>query len=123
MATTAAFYSASDPGPLGQRFCLWHASSAQAPRALVVHVQAFAEEMNKSRRMAALQARAQAGADCAVLQFDFLGCGDSAGEFSDATWRAWVDDVLAAVNLGRLRQADTWPGAAAVPLWLWGQRA
>lgn len=123
MAATEAFYSAFQPGPLGQRLCLWHASPAQAPRALVVHVHAFAEEMNKSRRMAALQARALAAAGCGVLQFDLLGCGDSAGEFSDATWHAWAGDVVAAVALARQRQADTWPGAAAVPLWLWGQRA
>jgi exosortase A-associated hydrolase 2 len=53
----------------------------------------FAEELNKSRRMVALAARAFALRGWAVLQFDLLGCGDSAGDFADATWLAWLDDV------------------------------
>ena len=52
--------------------------------------------MNKSRRMAALQARALAAAGFDVLQMDLLGCGDSSGDFGDATWSAWVDDVVVA---------------------------
>lgn len=123
MATTEVFYSAVQPGPLGQRFCLWHADAAQAPRALLVHVHAFAEEMNKSRRMVALQSRALAAAGCAVWRMDLLGCGDSGGEFSDATWAAWVEDVLASVALARARFSATWPNAEAPELWLWGQRA
>ena len=123
MAATEAFYSAFQPGPLGQRFCLWHADPAHAPGALVVHVHAFAEEMNKSRRMAALQSRALAAAGCAVLQFDLLGCGDSAGEFSDASWDAWLGDVAGAVALARQRHAAWWPTSPSPQLWLWGQRA
>ena len=123
MAATEAFYTAVQPGPLGQRFCLWHADATQAPRALLVHVHAFAEEMNKSRRMVALQSRALAAAGCAVFRMDLLGCGDSAGEFSDATWAAWLADVAAAITLAREHHAATWPGAAEPALWLWGQRA
>ncbi|HZF80788.1 MAG TPA: hydrolase 2, exosortase A system-associated, partial [Rubrivivax sp.] len=52
--------------------------------------------MNKSRRMAALQARALAAAGFDVLQMDLLGCGDSSGDFGDASWAAWVDDVVVA---------------------------
>lgn len=123
MAAPEAFYTAFQSGPLGQRFCIWHADMAQAAQVLVVHVHAFAEEMNKSRRMAALQARALAASGCAVLQFDLLGCGDSAGEFSDASWNAWLDDVAAAVVLAKQRHADTWPSASPPVLWLWAQRA
>ncbi len=54
--------------------------------------------MNKSRRMAALQARALSEAGISVLQIDLLGCGDSAGDFGDATWALWVDDVVAAAR-------------------------
>jgi exosortase A-associated hydrolase 2 len=85
-------------------------------RALVVHVHPFAEEMNKSRRMAALQARALAQAGYAVLQIDLRGCGDSAGEFEDAAWSDWVDDVRLACRW----LAERHPG---LPLWLWGLRA
>jgi exosortase A-associated hydrolase 2 len=81
----------------------------------VLYVHPFAEEMNKSRRMAALQARAMAAAGYAVLQLDLLGCGDSGGDFAEATWPAWMDDV----HRG-LRWLD---GHAEGPLWLWGLRA
>ena len=77
----------------------------------MVYVHAFAEEMNKSRRMAALQARALAAHGYAVLQVDLYGCGDSAGEFGDARWEIWARDVRAAVD--QLRNRFT----ARVSLW------
>lgn len=93
-----------------------HEPPASPVRALVVYVHPFAEEMNKSRRMAALQARALAQAGHAVLQIDLLGCGDSSGEFEDAAWSDWVDDVRLACRW----LAERHPG---LPLWLWGLRA
>ena len=86
------------------RFCLFH-PAADAARAggAFVYVHPFAEEMNKSRRMAALQSRLLAGAGFAVLQVDLYGCGDSAGEFADATWSGWVGDVIAAASWLRER--------------------
>jgi uncharacterized protein len=60
----------------------------------VLYIHPFAEEMNRCRRMAALQARALAEAGWLVLQVDLFGCGDSAGDFGDATWARWLDDVL-----------------------------
>ena len=61
-------------GPLGRRFALHH-RPAGPPRGLVVYVHPFAEEMNKSRRMAALQSRALAEAGFAVLQLDLMEIG------------------------------------------------
>ena len=78
-----------------QLFCL-HYAPAGASRGAVVHVPAFAEEMNKSRRMASLQARALAAQGWHVLQLDLLGTGDSEGDFGDATWADWMDDVAEA---------------------------
>ena len=98
------------------RFCLFHPPQGPA-RALVLHVHPFAEEMNKSRRMAAMQARALAARGLAVLQFDLLGCGDSAGSFGDATWPRWLADVAWAA--GHLQHRA---GTATLPLWLWGHR-
>jgi exosortase A-associated hydrolase 2 len=99
---------------------LWHAP--QAPHAahgealgVVLYVHPFAEEMNKSRRMAALQARALAAAGYGVLQIDLKGCGDSSGEFGDATWADWLADVNTGVRW--LRERST------APLTLWGLRA
>ncbi len=107
-----AFHLAVAPG---QRFCLFHSARGSAPRGRVLYVHPFAEEMNKSRRMAALQARALAAAGFAVLQIDLYGCGDSSGDVADASWSGWVDDLVA---------AQAWLCAHAEgPTWLWGLRA
>jgi uncharacterized protein len=100
-----------------ERFCIYHPASGTPPRGLVLHVHAFAEEMNKSRRMAAMQSRALAARGLAVLQFDLLGCGDSTGDFADATWPRWLADVAWAAGHLRRRAAE-----AGLPLWLWGHR-
>ncbi|MEN3349731.1 MAG: hypothetical protein V7632_3366 [Bradyrhizobium sp.] len=101
--------------PNGERLCVYHAPATGPARAALVYVHPLAEEMNKSRRMAALQSRALAAAGCAVLRIDLHGCGDSSGDFADASWDDWVDDVVAAC--GWLRER------VAAPLWLWGLRA
>jgi exosortase A-associated hydrolase 2 len=111
--TFEAFYL---PAAFGQRFCVFHPPDARIENCgAVVFVHPFAEEMNKSRRMAALQAKAMAHAGFAVLQVDLLGCGDSSGDFGDASWDAWVGDTVLASEWLR-RRYDT-------PLWLWGLRA
>lgn len=83
--------------PIGgsKRFCLFH-EPRHVLRGALLHVHPFAEEMNLSRRMSALQARSAAAAGYAVLQIDLFGCGDSDGDFGDATWATWVDDIAAA---------------------------
>ena len=118
-----AFFASTHAGALSRRFCIWHTPPEQrAPKCVFVHVHAFAEEMNKSRRMVAMQARALAGAGHAVLQIDLLGCGDSDGSFGDATWQAWLGDVNWACAWAQARFAQDWPGAATPQWWLWGQR-
>jgi exosortase A-associated hydrolase 2 len=110
-ATQAFFLQAGE----GQRFCLYHPPlPGTRPSGSLIYVHPFAEEMNRSRRMAALQARAFAAAGVAVLQIDLLGCGDSSGDFSDATWEDWKDDLALAWDW----LADRAPG----PLGLWGLR-
>jgi exosortase A-associated hydrolase 2 len=84
-------------------------------RGVIVHVPAFAEEMNKSRRMVTLTARALAKAGWAVLVLDLYGSGDSAGDFSQATWVRWQADVAHACDELRTR--------FAAPVWLWGLRS
>lgn len=64
--------------------------------------------------MAALAARAMAEAGYDVLQIDLLGCGDSSGDFSDASWQAWQEDVVLAHRWLRER--------SRAPLTLWGLR-
>ena len=103
------------PLPGGGRFCLFHpAAGNSGGTAAAVYVHPFAEEMNKSRRMAALQARAFAAAGISVLQIDLMGCGDSAGDFADGSWALWINDVVAAVGWVRER-------TGLLPF-LWGMR-
>lgn len=96
------------------RFCLLHLP-ATSPRGCIVYLHPFAEEMNRSRAVAARQARAFAAAGHAVLQIDLHGCGDSAGDFGDASWESWRTDALAAVHLLQAR--------FDAPLCLWGLRS
>ncbi len=113
MAGAEAFFLAVQEDQHGPRYCLYHPAQGQC-RAALVYLHPFAEEMNKSRRMAALQARALAAVGVAVLQIDLLGCGDSSGDFGDASWQAWRDDVAAACAWLRERTGIE-PG-------LWGLR-
>jgi exosortase A-associated hydrolase 2 len=79
----------------GRRFCIRYVPpDASRSRGTMLYVHPFAEEMNKSRRMAALQARALAQAGWTVLQLDLFGCGDSDGDFADASWDQWVSDIV-----------------------------
>jgi len=96
-----------------RNFRLVHEPAQGAPRGTVVFVHAFAEEMNKSRRMAARMARMLAGDGWRVVQRDLCGCGDSSGEFVDARWTDWVRDVTE-----ELAQA-----LPQRPVWLWCHRA
>jgi len=101
-----------------QRLCLFHAPAhafSESPRGRVLYLHPFAEEMNKTRRMAALACRALADAGYAVLQMDLRGCGDSSADFGDASWSDWQADV----RLGLDWLDRQVPGA---PLWLWGLR-
>lgn len=80
----------------GQRYCLFHPPAPGPCRGALLYVHPFADEMNKSRRVAALQARELAAAGFGVLQIDLYGCGDSSGDFSDARWETWKQDLAAA---------------------------
>jgi len=105
------FFLESAPG---RRFCLFHPPLGPC-RGAVLYIHPFAEEMNRSRRMAALQARALADLGHGVLQLDLHGCGDSSGDFADARWAHWLADIEAgAAWLGR-RLGER-------PLTLWGLR-
>jgi exosortase A-associated hydrolase 2 len=105
-----AFFLDCQPG---RRFCLYHPPQGLA-RGAVLHVPAHAEEMNKSRRMVARQARMLAAQGVGVLQLDLYGCGDSDGLSGDAQWEIWRQDVRLALAWLRA-QGDG-------PLSLWGLR-
>ena len=103
------------PATTGYRFCIYYPAGKDKERGVILYLHPFAEEMNKSRRMVALQARAMADAGYHVLQIDLLGCGDSSGDFAEASWPAWRQDVLLAYRWLRTQ--------SQAPLILWGLRA
>lgn len=83
----------------GERFCLYHSPHPDREcRGALIYVHPFGDEMNKSRRMAAIQARAFSAMGLGVLQIDLFGCGDSSGEFGDARWNIWSQDLVLAKN-------------------------
>ena len=109
-----------EPGFLAARsgpvFYLYYPPAAKTSvRGGVLFIPPFAEELNKARRMVALQARRFAAAGFAVMVPDLYGCGDSGGDFGDARWPRWQAD---------LRQCLDWLSErTAGPLHLWCLRA
>lgn len=102
-------------GEQGALFQILHEPAAQPVRGAVLYVHPFAEELNKSRRMVALQARRLAELGYAVLIPDLHGCGDSSGDFSDARWGTWLQDLGQCV--------EQLQAGYQAPLILWGLRA
>lgn len=109
VARSASFVAASRGQRL--RLVLEPASGPVCGTVMLAH--AFAEEMNKTRRMCARLAELLAADGWRVVLRDLAGCGDSSGEFRDATWQEWIDDLDA-----ELAEAD-----ATRPMWLWCVRA
>jgi len=109
-APAEAFFLDAAPG---RRFCLFFPPAGPC-RGAVLYVHPFAEEMNRARHMAAVQARALAQQGYGVLLLDLHGCGDSSGDFGDARWDTWKADL--ALGAAWLRQR------LGAPLTLWGLR-
>jgi hypothetical protein len=104
------------PAGSGERFCIYHAPAGE-PRGTFIYLHPFAEEMNKSRRTAALQSRMFAASGFAVLQIDLFGCGDSSGEFNEARWEIWKEDAALAflTQFLRLQVASMMIAEGAAP--------
>ena len=99
----------------GQRYCIFYPAHPKVQcRGALIYVHPFAEEMNKSRRMAAMQSRAFSEKGFCVLQMDLFACGDSSGEFAEARWEIWKSD---------LAFAHQWLAArTTAPISIWGLR-
>lgn len=96
-------------------FAVYHPPAAEiANLGGVLYAPPFAEEMNKSRRMATLQARRLAAAGFGVLIPDLYGTGDSAGDFGDARWTIWRENLTHCADWLRQRGHES--------LTLWGLR-
>jgi exosortase A-associated hydrolase 2 len=84
----------SAKGPI---FILLRRPAAEIRGCLLV-LPAFAEEMNKSRRMVSEVAMGLSEHGIATVIPDLYGTGDSAGDFSDADWSTWQTDIFAAAR-------------------------
>ena len=89
------------PAKSGDLFTVMLAPVKTDPLGAVLFLPPFAEEMHKSRRTVAQQARALAALGYHVTLLDLPGCGDSQGQFADASWQGWKDAARhAAAQLG-----------------------
>ena len=79
-------------GGAGRILVVSHQPVERAKRTVLV-VPGFAEEMNKSRRLVWATAQALALDGCQTLVPDLYGTGDSEGDFADARWETWIDDL------------------------------
>jgi exosortase A-associated hydrolase 2 len=83
-------------------------------RGSIVHVPPFGEEMNKTRTMTSLQATRMADMGFRVLVPDLSGTGDSYGDFANATWDDWKEDIRAVLEVFEVTSEPDY--------WLWGVR-
>jgi exosortase A-associated hydrolase 2 len=95
-------------------FCLLLEPAFVQAHSAILFLPPFAEEMNKSRRIVACQARELAACGHRVMLLDPTGCGDAGGDFHDASWQVWLQDAIFAANY-LVAQGN-------VPLSLWGLR-
>lgn len=83
-------------GPRGSLMAVYYPPEGKAhPLGDVLVAPAFAEEMNRCRSMVSMQAREFARIGIGTLILDPLGTGDSAGDFGEATWAMWREDLQA----------------------------
>jgi exosortase A-associated hydrolase 2 len=134
-ARIAAFFL---DAPSGRILAVHHLpGELQVVRGHILVIPAFNEEMNRCRSMLALQAQDFAALGYGTLVIDLHGTGDSDGEYRDARWAVWLDDIRVAlswlmeqeggltailgVRLGAIlaAQAHAQLGAPGVALVLW----
>jgi exosortase A-associated hydrolase 1/exosortase A-associated hydrolase 2 len=99
-------------GPAGQLFiALYPSKDSCLSEEWVIHVPAFAEEMNKSRKVVRVQAAALADKGATVIVPDLFGTGDSDGDFGQADWDVWKQDIRFLIQWAVAQ------GAKRVTLW------
>jgi exosortase A-associated hydrolase 2 len=84
---------------LGRVFCIYHAPVGDVkPWGNVLVIPAFNEEMNRCRSMVTIQAQALAQQGLGTLVIDLYGTGESDGEYVDARWDVWLEDIQRATD-------------------------
>ncbi|SIS47846.1 hydrolase 1, exosortase A system-associated [Neptunomonas antarctica] len=102
-------------GPAGRLFISLYSPIQHVTDEWIIHLPAFAEEMNKSRKMMHDQAAAFSAKGAVVIVPDLYGTGDSEGDFGDASWGVWKQDIRYLVEWAKTRGAQK--------ITLWGNRS
>lgn len=96
----------------GRIFALYHQPIGNVkPWGNVLIVPAFNEEMNRCRSMLTIQAQALAKIGVGTLLIDLYGTGESDGEYGDARWNIWMENVRQSVEW-----LETQPGGCSALL-------
>mgnify|MGYP003626543614 CR=1 FL=1 len=99
-------------GSKGRLFGLYFSAIGKT-RGQVLCIPPFTEESNRCRVMLGMGARALAHQGYATLVLDLSGTGNSDGEFGDAGWSDWLDDISTGID---------WLSNKGSELTLWGTR-
>jgi len=75
-----------------------HRAEADSPRPALVFCPPFAEERKCAHRIMVECARVLCPMGVDILRFDLRGCGDSEGEFGQATLTRWLSDLETAAH-------------------------
>jgi exosortase A-associated hydrolase 2 len=87
------------PGANGNLFAMYYPPAGLAGKGEdVLYVHPFASEMFASRNLIAALCRELARRGFGVLTVDLYGCGDSSGDFGEARWEIWREDLRSAVR-------------------------
>lgn len=90
----------------GRLFCVYHEPTGETECwGNVLVVPAFNEEMNRCRSMVTIQAQAFAKAGVGTLVVDLFGTGESDGEYGEARWDIWIDNIRRCVEWLEATQA------------------
>jgi len=102
-------------GSHGPLFYICHLPQPSVPvRGAILYFHPLGEESNKSRHMVSLQARRLAACGYAVMLPDLHGCGDSGGDFHEARWDIWLEDMSCCLKWLSCK--------SSAPILLWGLR-
>lgn len=103
------------PGTSGNLFAMYYPPEDSAGNVEdVLYVHPFAAEMFASRNVISALCRELARCGFGVLTIDLYGCGDSSGDFGEARWEIWREDLSMAVRWLHERGSER--------LSLWGLR-
>ncbi len=86
-----------DPGD-GRRIAIRSRAATDAALPTIVFLPGYASDMEGQKAVAIDQFCASRGLGC--LRLDYSGTGGSAGDFADGTLTRWLDEILAAIDLG-----------------------